>query len=183
MITAGDKGTVVLTFDDYGSEAQVEAILDILDANLVKAIFFPVGNWAELNPELIQRMNDEGHVVGNHTHSHAHLATLTEEEVRREIEDGPGSHLLRLPYGEHNAIVDRVAEELGYEICGWNVVPEDWKGVTAQQVVETVILEVKPGSVVALHMQGEHTGEALKHLIPLLRQAGYEFWRPGESSP
>ena len=183
MITPGDKGTVVLTFDDYGSKAQVEAILDILDDNLVKAIFFPVGNWAELNPELIQRMNDEGHVVGNHTYSHAHLAALTEEEVRWEIENGPGSYLLRLPYGEHNAIVDRVAEELGYQIYGWNVDPEDWKGVTAQQAVETVILEVRPGSVVMLHMHGEHSGEALKHLIPLLRQAGYEFWRPGEPSP
>jgi peptidoglycan/xylan/chitin deacetylase (PgdA/CDA1 family) len=56
--------------------------------------------------------------------------------------------------------------------------PEDWKEVTAREIVETVIREVRPGSVVVLHLQGKHTAEALKHLIPLLRQVGYKFWRP-----
>jgi peptidoglycan-N-acetylglucosamine deacetylase len=56
--------------------------------------------------------------------------------------------------------------------------PEDWKGVSAQQIVETVIRQVKPGSVIVLHLEGKNTAEALKHLIPLLRQMGYKFWRP-----
>jgi hypothetical protein len=49
--------------------------------------------------------------------------------------------------------------------------------------VETVIREVKPGSVIVLHLQGKHTAEALEHLIPLVRQVGYEFWRPPERTP
>ena len=179
VITRSADGGIVLTFDDQGTEEQVKAILDILAAEQVKAVFFPVGKWAQLKPELIQRMEDEGHVVGNHTYSHAHLAALTEEEeVRREIENGAGSHFLRLPYGEHNALVDRVAEDLGYQIYGWNVDPQDWNGGSAQQIVETVIRQVRPGSVVVMHMQGSYTAEALKQIIPLLREVGYTFSIP-----
>ena len=182
MVTSSGDGTVVLTFDDQGSKAQVETILDILKENMVKAIFFPVGKWAEQNTELIDRMKAEGHLVGNHTYSHSNLTKLSEEEVRREIEHGAGQDFLRLPYGASNAVVEAVAADLGYQIYGWNVDSEDWKDVTAQQIVETVIREVKPGSVIVLHMQGKHTAEALKHLIPLLRQMGYKFWRPEGSS-
>lgn len=182
MITTSADGTVVLTFDDQGSKAQVEAILDTLAENLVKAIFFPVGKWAEQSRELIDRMKAEGHLVGNHTYSHPDLTKLSEEEIRWEIEHGAGQDLLRLPYGASNAVVEWVAADLGYRIYGWNVDPEDWKGVTAQEIVETVIRQAKPGSVIVLHLQGKHTVEALKHLIPLLRQAGYKFWRPEGAS-
>jgi peptidoglycan/xylan/chitin deacetylase (PgdA/CDA1 family) len=178
VITSSDDGTIVLTFDDQGSEAQVEAILAILQENLVKAIFFPVGKWAEQNTDLTDRMKAEGHLVGNHTYSHFNLTKLSQEEVRWEIEHGAGGDLLRLPYGAGNALVDSVAADLGYRIYGWNVDPEDWKGVSAQQIVETVIRQVKPGSVIVLHLEGKNTAEALKHLIPLLRQMGYKFWRP-----
>ncbi len=183
MITTSGDGTIVLTFDDQGSKEQVEAILDILAENLVRAIFFPVGNWAEQSKGLIDRMKAEGHLVGNHTYGHRNLTKLSEEEIRWEIEHGAGQDLLRLPYGQRNALVDRVAADLGYRIYGWNVDPEDWKEVTAQEIVETVLGEVRPGSVIVLHLQGKHTAEALQHLIPLLRQAGYKFWRPPVSTP
>jgi peptidoglycan/xylan/chitin deacetylase (PgdA/CDA1 family) len=183
MITTSADGTLVLTFDDQGTKDQVEAILDILAENLVKAIFFPVGSWAEQSTELIDSMKAEGHLVGNHTYSHPNLTKLSEEEIRWEIEHGAGKDLLRLPYGQGNAVVESVAADLGYRIYGWSVDPEDWKEVSAQQIVETVIREVKPGSVIVLHLQGKHTAEALKHLIPLLRQAGYKFWRPPRITP
>jgi peptidoglycan/xylan/chitin deacetylase (PgdA/CDA1 family) len=182
-ITGSDDGTIVLTFDDQGSREQVEAILDVLAENLLKAIFFPVGKWAEQNTELIDRMKAEGHLVGNHTYSHANLTKLPEEQIRWEIEHGAGQDLLRLPYGAGNALVESVAADLGYRIYGWNVDPEDWKGGSAQQIVETVIREVKPGSVIVLHLEGKNTAEALKHLIPLLRQMGYKFWEPEASKP
>jgi len=183
MITSSGDGTIVLTFDDQGSKEQVEAILDVLKENLVKAIFFPVGKWAEQNTELIDRMKAEGHLVGNHTYSHSNLTKLSEEEIRWEIEHGAGEDLLRLPYGASNPLVESVAADLGYRIYGWNVDPEDWKDVTAQEIVETVVREVKPGSVIVMHLQGKHTAEALKHLIPLLRQMGYEFWQPPLRTP
>jgi peptidoglycan/xylan/chitin deacetylase (PgdA/CDA1 family) len=182
IATSGD-GTLVVTFDDQGSKEQVEAILDVLAENLVKAIFFPVGKWAEQNTGLIDRMKAEGNLVGNHTYSHANLTKLSEEQIRWEIEHGAGQDLLRLPYGASNALVESVAADLGYRIYGWNVDPEDWKEVSAQQIVETVIREVKPGSVIVMHLQGKNTAEALKHLIPLLRQAGYEFWQPPKTTP
>jgi len=178
MITSSGDGTLVLTFDDQGSKAQVEDILDVLAENMVKAVFFPVGKWAEQNTDLIDRMKAEGHLVGNHTYSHANLTKLSEQDVRWEIEHGAGRDLLRLPYGARNAVVESVAADLGYTIYGWNVDSEDWKGLSAQEIVETVIREVKPGSVIVLHMEGKNTVEALKHLIPLLRQMGYKFGRP-----
>jgi len=178
VITSSGDGTIVLTFDDQGSKAQVEAILNVLAENMVKAIFFPTGKWAEQNTELIDRMKAEGHLVGNHTYSHANLTKLSEQDIRWEIEHGAGRDLLRLPYGARNALVDSVTADLGYSIYGWNVDSEDWKGVSAQQIVETVIREVKPGSVIVLHLEGKNTAEALRHLIPLLRQMGYKFWQP-----
>ncbi|UCH87416.1 MAG: polysaccharide deacetylase family protein [Dehalococcoidia bacterium] len=178
ITTTSSDGTIVLSFDDQGTKAQVEAILDILEENLVKAIFFPVGKWAEENTELIDRMKADGHVIGNHTYGHPNLTKLSEEEIRWEIDHGAGENLFRPPYGQRNDVVDAVAVDLGYRIYGWSVDPEDWKEVTAREILETVIREVRPGSVIVLHLQGEHTAYALKHLIPLLRQLGYKFWQP-----
>ncbi len=182
-ITASEDGSVVLTFDDQGSKAQVEAILDILAQNHVGAVFFPVGKWAKLNPELIDRMKAEGHLIGNHTYSHAHLTGLTDDEIRWEIENGAGGFLFRPPYREGNGTVDRIAGELGYQIYLWNVDSRDWTGAAANVIVETVMREVKPGAVIVMHLHGAHTAEALKQLIPLLTQAGYKFSLPKKPSP
>ena len=183
VITTSGDGTIVLTFDDQGTKAQVEAILDVLKEGQVQALFFPVGKWAEQNPELMERMEKEGHRLGNHTYSHAHLIRLTADQVRWEIEHGTGSGLLRLPYAERNATVEQVAQELGYQIYGWNVDPEDWRGVSAQVIVETVMRQVKPGAVIIMHLHGRNTAEALRQLIPRLREAGYRFVLPEDASP
>jgi peptidoglycan/xylan/chitin deacetylase (PgdA/CDA1 family) len=183
MIATGDDGTLVLTFDDQGTKAQVEAILDVLKEAQVHAVFFPAGKWAEQNRELMERIEKEGHQLGNHTYSHAHLVRMTADQVRWEIEHGTGSGLLRLPYAERNATVEQVAKELGYQIYGWNVDPQDWRGISAQQIVETVMRQVKPGAVILMHLHGKNTAEALRQLIPALREAGYRFVLPEKPSP
>ena len=183
MIATGDDGTLVLTFDDQGTKAQVEAILDVLKEAQVHAVFFPAGKWAEQNRELMERIEKEGHQLGNHTYSHAHLVRMTADQVRWEIEHGTGSGLLRLPYAERNATVEQVAKELGYQIYGWNVDPQDWRGISAQQIVETVMRQVKPGAVILMHLHGKNTAEALRQLIPALCEAGYRFVLPEKPSP
>jgi peptidoglycan/xylan/chitin deacetylase (PgdA/CDA1 family) len=182
MITTGDDGTIVLTFDDQGTKAQVEAILDVLKEAQVPAVFFPAGKWAEQNRELMERIEKEGHRLGNHTYSHAHLVNMTADQVRWEIEHGTGSGLLRLPYAESNATVEQVAKELGYQIYGWNVDPQDWRGISAQQIMETVMRQLKPGAVILMHLHGKNTAEALRQLIPALREGGYRFVLPEKPS-
>ncbi len=165
----------VLTFDDSGSDARVSQILDTLAQYGARAIFFPTGSWAADNP-LIDRMWEEGHLVCNHTYSHAYLPSLSAEGIRNEILSGAGvgkCSLLRPPYGAHNSLVDSVADSLGYSIYKWDVDPWDWSGVSASHIATNVLYNAHPGAVVVLHMHARNTLAALPSIIEGLLAADY----------
>ena len=79
---------VWLTFDDGGSAAQVGRILAVLRHEHVKAIFFPIGSWAEANPGLVRRIGREGHLIGDHTHDHVDLAKVSDTKATWQIQHG-----------------------------------------------------------------------------------------------
>lgn len=166
---------VVLTFDDYGD---MGGILDILSRYGARAIFFPVGRWAAGVPDLIRRAIAEGHLVCNHTFSHANLTALSAEAVQDEIRGGAigNCDLLRPPYALHNASVDAIAAQLGFRIYLWNIESRDFvrRGPGGdQQILETVLSQVFPGAVVLLHMHVANTVAVLPTLIEQLQAAGY----------
>ncbi len=164
---------IILTFDDFGRADHVGSILDTLAAFKVRAVFFPIGSWANDNPALIERMRAGGHIVGNHTYDHANLTTLPDDCVRWEIVNGvQGSGLLRPPYGALDARVQQIAASLGYEIYRWNIDSEDWRATSPQAIVNNVLSTARPGGVVVFHMSASHTAAALPTVIRGLRAMG-----------
>ncbi len=169
----GNGGAITLTFDDYGTPVRVNAILDLLAQYHVRAIFFPIGLWANAHPDLIARMLREGHLVGNHTYDHAYLPRLRAGQIRDEIARGYQSTLFRPPYGAYNPLVASIAAQLGYQVVLWTIDTRDWAGVSASSIVATVLGRARPGAIVLMHMHGAHTLEALPEIIQRLQAAGY----------
>ena len=189
-------GSVVLTFDDGPHPRYTDEILDILKREGVKATFFVTGAQSSKYPSIVQRIANEGHEIGNHTFSHPDLTKLSDPLVRLEITStqrliqvltGKPPVLMRPPYAADDmgytipeAHVLEIANSLGYKAVGANLNPEDWRGSSAETIVETVLHKVDAGngSVIELHDAGgdrSQTVKALPLLIQALRHRGLRF--------
>lgn len=192
---ATEAKRVALTFDDGPHPRYTELILDTLAAEGARATFFIRGGAINRETiEIVKRTAAEGHDVGNHTHHHlpldAHSDATIEEEVRRahfqlaEILGRPPA-LIRPPYGRALARVDAIAAPLGYRATvHWSIQADDWLMPPADTIVQRVLAQLAPGAIVLLHdgcapeqagdsRQG--TVEALRQMIPHVRQCGYEL--------
>ncbi|MGZ4594116.1 MAG: polysaccharide deacetylase family protein [Actinomycetes bacterium] len=180
-----ESRAVWLTFDDGGSPAQVNRILDVLRHEHVRAIFFPIGSWAAAHPDLLRRMARDGHLVGNHTHDHVDLAKVSDAKGGWQVTHGEPSvvapaHLLRPPFGAgaYTGRVQRLAASNGDRLCTWTVDTRDWTGSSAATIVrrvshgDAITPHVKAGGVVIMHMNGDHTGQALPGVIKAVRARG-----------
>jgi len=198
----GDRpGLLALTFDDGPDPRWTPAILDILKRENVPATFFIIGKNGQANPELVRRIVDEGHEIGNHSFTHPNLGeiplSLTELELnatQRLIESdvGRSTVLFRPPYfGDAEADKPQevepalVAQSLGYIMVGVRIDPDDWKlPVTADEIVQRTIDRAKDsdpetrGEIVLLHDSGgdrSATIAALPRLIHELKARGFRF--------
>lgn len=127
---------ILFTFDDGPHATHTPKLLDILAEHEVKALFFVLGNRleSEAGQRVIQRASEEGHVIGNHTYTHPNLKKLSDDQIRAEVQRTAqliggadrGIKVFRPPYGAHDARVDRIVRELGYEIMLWSVDSLDW---------------------------------------------------------
>ena len=198
----GDRpGLLALTFDDGPDPRWTPTILDILKRENVPATFFIIGKNGQAYPDLVRRIVDEGHEVGNHSFTHPNLGeiplSLTELELNAtqrliESEVGRSTVLFRPPYfGDAEADKPQevepalVAQRLGYIMVGVRIDPDDWQlPVTADQIVQRTIdraMDSNPetrGEIVLLHDSGGDraaTIEALPRLIHELRARGFRF--------
>ena len=199
---AGDRpGLLALTFDDGPDPRWTPAILDILKRENVPATFFIIGKNGQSYPDLVRRIANEGHELGNHTFTHPNLGeiplSLTELELNAtqrliESEIGRSTVLFRPPYfGDAEADKPQevepaiVAQNLGYLMVGVRIDPNDWHlPVTADQIVSRTIeraTDTNPetrGEVILLHDAGgdrSATVEALPRLIHELKARGFRF--------
>ncbi len=199
--TGDHPGQIALTFDDGPDPEWTPAILDILKQENVPGTFFVIGKNGQAYPDLLRRIVNEGHELGNHTFTHPNLGEIpgriTDLELnatQRLIESvtGRSTVLFRPPYfGDAEADKPEEvepairAEKLGYIIVGLRIDPGDWKpGVTADQIVQKTVdkaMDTNPetrGQVVLLHDSGGDraaTIEALPRLIHELRARGFKF--------
>lgn len=130
-----EKPYVYLTFDMGYEAGYTEKILDILKENKVKAIFFITGHYLNTQEDLVKRMLEEGHIVGNHTVNHKSLSTLSDSEIKEEIMNlhkalyekfGYEMKYFRPPKGEFSERVIKIAEELNYKAVLWSFAYDDW---------------------------------------------------------
>jgi peptidoglycan-N-acetylglucosamine deacetylase len=199
--TGDHPGLIALTFDDGPDPRWTPRILDILKQENVPATFFVIGKNGQAYPELLRRMMDEGHEIGNHTFTHPNLGEipgpLTDLELnatQRLIESVTGrSTILCRPPFFGDAEADKPeevepafrAQELGYIVVGLRIDPDDWKlPVSPEQIVQRTLdraADNNPdtrGQVVLLHDSGgdrSATIAALPELIHQLRAKGYKF--------
>ena len=187
---------VALTFDDGPNEPYTSRILDILSGYLVKSVFFVCGRNVEFHPELSRRIVQEGHLLGNHTHSHSRFLTTTglalwetlkAAEVIQRI-TGVIPEYFRPPYGAPNPLFWWVLKRKGYRVVLWDVDGRDWERPSAPELAQRIVSKVKPNSVILLHdghnvCHGDDrspTVEALPLIIEGLRDRGYVFVRLDE---
>ncbi|MFI8067877.1 polysaccharide deacetylase family protein [Streptomyces sp. NPDC086033] len=187
---SGRGRTMVLTFDDGPDPRYTPHILDTLAEHDVRAMFFVCGEMAVDNQDLLARMSDEGHVVGNHTWSHPLLTRLTRSRIRSEmertcdvIEDAYGERpeWFRAPYGAWNRAAFQLGAELGMEPLAWTVDTLDWTTPGTRRIVGAVEHGAAPGVVVLSHDAGGDRSQsvrALRAYLPQLIDSGYHLTVP-----
>ena len=177
------KPMLALTFDD-GPSAYTARLLDAFAAHGGKGTFFVVGNMLDARPEVLRRMEQEGHEIGGHSWNHRQLTKLSREEVtdqlmntRAKIYDitGVDATLMRPPYGSHSKQVRAVAGELGIALVNWSVDTLDWKHRNADTVYESVMAQAKDGAIILCHDLHRTTVDAMERAIPDLIAEGYQL--------
>jgi len=178
---------IALTFDDGPHPVYTKEILSILAEYDIKATFFVVGENAEWFPELVKEELHAGHEIGNHTYHHANLRTAGYNTVLAEILDMEKAvyentefrcHLLRPPGGLYGDDVCKAAEDLDYTVILWSVDTKDWAHTPTEDIVSSVLRDVESGDIILFHdyVSGTSpTPDALKKIIPVLLEDGYQF--------
>ena len=178
-----------LTFDAGYENGCTEKILDVLREQQVPAAFFLVGNYIEKNADLVRRMVEEGHIVGNHTMHHRDMSQLEDPEAfRRELEeleqvyrDTVGQDMpkyYRPPQGVYSQKNLEMAKELGYRTVFWSLAYRDWlndQQPSAQEAFDKLLPRTHNGAVVLLHATSRTNAEILEELICRWKQEGYRF--------
>lgn len=185
--TNTDKKIMYLTFDCGYENGYTSKILDVLKEKNVNAAFFCTLPQVKANPDLIKRMIDEGHIVGNHSVTHPSFAEISTEQMKTEIK-GMEDYLktnynycepyFRFPKGEYTDTALKTIEELGYTSVFWSLAYADWdlnnqKG--EDYAFQTVVSRFHPGAVILLHSVSPDNANALGRIIDEARNQGYEF--------
>ena len=187
----GDTNDKVLylTFDAGYENGCTAQILDTLKAHNAKAAFFVVGNYLETAPELVQRMADEGHLVGNHTWHHYDMSRIAEEqafsaeltrveEKYRELTGQAMKKYYRPPQGVYSEENLRMAQALGYRTVFWSLAYVDWlqdDQPTAEEAFSKLLPRTHPGAIVLLHSTSATNAAILDDLLTRWEEAGYRF--------
>ncbi len=185
----GKAPILYLTFDCGYENGVTGQILDVLKAHDVKACFFLVGNFVDQNPELVQRMVDEGHTVGNHTWHHYDMARIADREtfekelsyVEDKFREVTGRELdkyYRPPQGIYSEENLKMAQELGYHTVFWSLAYVDWNNndqPSKEEAFSKLIPRVHNGAVVLLHATSKTNGAILDDLLTKWEEMGYRF--------
>ena len=172
---------VALTFDDGPRRDTTSRLLDGLRERGASATFFLVGQQIEGSEDLLLRMRDEGHQVGNHSWSHASLKDESDWGLLQEVGRtdtllreilGEGSYWLRPPYGFLTA---RQRQLITVPVIKWSVDPEDWKLRDTEKDVAAVLKKVQPGDIILMHDSIPATVDAALQIVDALQAEGYTF--------
>ena len=182
-----EEKVVYLTFDEGYEAGYTAKILDILKANKVPAAFFITGHYLNTQEELIKRMIDEGHIVGNHTVNHPSMPDLNNEELKEEITKlhttvyekfGYEMKYLRPPKGEFSQRTLSITKSLGYTTVMWSFAYDDWdenKQGREAYAKEKILSNMHNGAVILLHANSKDNCNILDEVIKEIKNAGYEF--------
>lgn len=178
---------IYLTFDQGYENGYTAPILDTLKEKEVPAVFFLTGHYVNTQPELIQRMIDEGHILGNHSQNHPSFPDTPLEQCKAEVEEIHNRvkeqfdyemSLFRFPAGEFSEQTLKLMQDMGYRSVFWSFAYRDWE-VDNQpdpaEALSTVVSKAHPGAIILMHSVSATNAEILGDVIDQLRAEGYEF--------
>ena len=177
----GDVRKVAITFDDGPHPSYTEQLLDGLKERGVHATFFVTGEHAELHPDIIKRMQEEGHLIGNHTYSHIQLRKGNREAFKEELIKtneiikeitGEEVEFVRPPYGSWDKSFEK---ELNMFPVLWNVDPLDWSSSNVSRIVEKIVSKTGENDIILMHDYYDTSVTAALQAIDELMEKGYTF--------
>jgi len=184
-IHKGKKKSIALTFDDGPHPENTPRILDILKDKGVKATFFVIGKNAEKYPDLLRRIDAEGHIVGNHSYSHNQLiAFFSKERLTNDLAKcsaaidqilGRKPKLFRPPFGVTNPRYAAVLKDLNMQSIGWSLRSFDTRAKNKYQLIQNVISKLQKRDIVLLHDHLPVTADALEDLIEHCRSKNIDI--------
>ena len=180
---------IYLTFDAGFENGHTEAILDALKKHNAQGTFFVVGHYLESAPELVKRMEEEGHIVANHTYNHPDMSAIaSKESFAKELQDvetlykeitGEEMHkFYRPPQGKYSLENLTMAKELGYQTFFWSLAYVDWyqdDQPTHEEAFDKLLKRIHPGAIVLLHSTSQTNGEIMDELLTKWEEMGYRF--------
>ena len=183
------RPVLYLTFDAGYENGCTEQILDTLQKHQVPAAFFLVGNYIEKNADLVRRMVQEGHIVGNHTMHHYDMSKISDKEtftkelqaLEQLYQQTTGQALPRYyrpPQGIYSGKNLEMAKELGYRTVFWSLAYVDWNNndqPTAEEAFDKLLPRTHNGAVILLHSTSKTNAQILDQLLTKWKEMGYRF--------
>ncbi|MCI9416707.1 MAG: polysaccharide deacetylase family protein [Eubacterium sp.] len=172
---------VALTFDDGPNAKYTEGLLEGLKERGVQATFFLLGHQVEKSPEIVKKMHEDGHLIGNHSYEHVNLSSLSDEAAMVQVDKtneaiyqvtGEFPEYIRPPFGCWKSNLDYKTTMI--EVL-WNVDPLDWKTDNTDAVVQKVLKEVEENDIILLHDASESSVNAAFRIIDTLKKEGFVF--------
>ena len=178
---------VYLTFDEGYEAGNTEKILEILKQNNVPAAFFITAHYVNTSSDLVSKMIQEGHIIGNHTVNHKSMPTLNEEEIKKEVMNlheviynkfGYEMKYIRPPKGEYSEKTVDYCNKLGYTTVMWSFAYDDWdeyKQGREEYAKKKILDNIHNGAVILLHGNSKDNTNVLDNCIKEIKNMGYEF--------
>lgn len=181
-----DDPYIALTFNISWGNEKVEPILEKLKSHNAKATFFVSGEWAERHPELLKKIEDDGHEIGMMGYQYKSYIQQDLENVRKDLVKAKDifkklgysdTKILRPPSGHFNKEILQLTEKQGYQVIQWNVNPKDWENPGQQKIIDHVMKNTSNGDIILLHASDsvKQTPKALDTILPGLKNKGFEF--------
>lgn len=185
----GDEKVLYLTFDCGFENGNTEPILDALKAHNAQATFFVVGHFLESAPDIVRRMVEEGHTVGNHTYHHPDMSKISDEDsfakeinevatLFRELTGTEMAMYYRPPQGKYSVVNLQMAKDMGYTTFFWSLAYVDWNQddqPSHKEALDKLTARVHPGAIVLLHSTSKTNGEIMDELLTKWEEMGYTF--------
>jgi peptidoglycan/xylan/chitin deacetylase (PgdA/CDA1 family) len=183
---------LALTYDDGPNDPYTQQLLDVLARHNVKATFFLIGRYVRQRPEIVRRIVEAGHAIGNHTWNHPNLIFCSPSEIRSQLSDtqeaiedacGVRPTLFRPPFGGRRPGTFSAARSMGLEAIMWSVTCYDWNATSHESIERNARRQIKGGEVILLHDGGHkafgidrsHTVKATDNLLREYYEKGFRF--------
>ena len=180
---------VAITFDAAWGADKTEEIMSTCKEYGANATFFLVGFWVDKYTEMVQKIDANGFEIGTHSKTHPDMTKLSKDSMVEELSDSidliknitqKEVKYFRPPYGAYNNQLIDTAQDLGLTTIQWDVDSLDWKGLSAQNIADRVLNNVKNGSIILMHNNADHVIPALVLVLTRLNQLGYKVGSVGD---